>query len=677
MTTRGRAFRLGCIICLPLLAGPVGGGRASDDPPTPLDALLAPPPSGVPDAVAARVDDYLRLLSPGGAAEGGDIDDYLSFLDQTPTWPRRAVMLGRLQHLMATAAPGTEGMAQACATVTLTDASALAACARQPAPAPDLAARARRAWTDGIDQMDDEAAFLAVFAPVLTPADQWRRFVRQELMGHLDAARRQVARVTTVQQALAQARLALRTGEADAPALLARVPPTLSGDPVLVLDRMRWLRRSGQIDPAGALWVQSGAAAEQRMALAAFGPAVGAAFKAAFWGERDALAHDMILAGRDKDAVALATVTADMAPADRDAARFLSGWILLEHDHDPRGAQAQFRPLCDASSLITRSRGLYWTGRALADAGDQDGARAAWGRAAAMPGTFYGQMALSRLAGDAVSPLLFPDRSGDLVRARLDTAAAPAWTEADKVRFESDDLVQAARLLAARDDLTHARDFLLLQDARADSAADHALAAMLALRLGMPDVAVAIARRAGREGIALVPMGWPAPFSPPPVASPGQGLPPGFLMAVIRQESGFDPGIVSPAGAYGLMQLLPAAARDVSRQARLATGPLTGARLTDPDLNMRIGSAYLARLMQKFGGAVPYVLAAYNAGPHRADEWLALLGDPTRGTPTADAMLDWIESIPYAETRSYIQRVEENMAIYQALTSDARPEPTP
>nr|WP_280527486.1 lytic transglycosylase domain-containing protein [Gluconacetobacter azotocaptans] len=199
----------------------------------------------------------------------------------------------------------------------------------------------------------------------------------------------------------------------------------------------------------------------------------------------------------------------------------------------------------------------------------------------------------------------------------------------------------------------------------------------------MPDVAVAIARRAGREGIALLQSGWPSPTFPDPFLPPsGDTLPPGFVMAVIRQESGFDPAIVSPAGAYGLMQLLPGAARDVTRQTRMAGGPVTGATLIDPVLNMRIGTAYLSRLMQKFGGAIPYVLAAYNAGPHRADQWLAQLGDPakgnpTGGTPTSDAMLDWIESIPFAETRGYIQRVEESMAIYQAMASNPRPEATP
>ncbi|ACI49976.1 Lytic transglycosylase catalytic [Gluconacetobacter diazotrophicus PA1 5] len=666
-------FPLPVLACLALLGGSARADSSGlPEPPrsVPSDAVVPPAvPDGTSDAVAARVDTYLRLLSP----LGGDIDEYLSFLDQTPTWPRRAVMLGRLQRLMAVAAPGVPGMAQACATLTLTYAPALAACARQPVPAPDLPARARHAWTEGVDQMEDEAAFLAAFAPVLTPADQWHRFMRQELTGHLDAAQRQVARVDIGRQALARARLSLRMGWSDTPALLALVPPALSDDPVLVLDRIRWLRRSGQADLAAALWAQSGPAAEQRVA----DPAFAAAIKAAFWAERDALAHDMMLAGRDKEALALATASDDMAPTDRNAARFLSGWILLQHDHDPHAALARFRPLCDASSLLTRSRGLYWTGRALSDLGDRDGARTAWGQAAALPGTFYGQMAASRLAGDTASPLLFPERSGDLVRSRLGAIPGPVWTPDDKARFDASDLVQAARLLAARHDLGHARDFLLLQDTRTGGTAGHVLAATLALQLGLPDVAVSIARRAGREGTALLPLGWPVPFSPALSSVPGEGLPPGFLMAVIRQESGFDPGIVSPAGAYGLMQLMPAAARDVSRQARLATGPLTGARLTDPDLNIRIGSAYLVRLMQKFGGAVPYVLAAYNAGPHRADEWLALLGDPARGTPTADAMLDWIESIPFAETRSYIQRVEENMAIYQALAASAQAEAAP
>lgn len=625
------------------------------------DIAAAPRLSPASGAVAARVETYLRLLSP----ESGSIGDYLTFLDQQPAWPRRPAMLARVQDLMAQAPADDTGLAQACVTLSLTAAPALLACARLPAPPPDLVARARQAWVAGIDRAPDEDAFLAAFAAGLTADDQWRRFNRQELDGHTDAARRQAGRLPPARRALALARLALRAARPDSGAdaglsALASVPPALADDPILVLDRLRWLRRTEQFDAAAALWAQSGLAAERRLPIPAF------------WSERDTLAHDMLLAGRDRDALALTGTTGDMSPAARNEADFLAGWILLRRLHDPKSAAGRFRPLCASRALITRSRGLYWTGRALEEAGDDSGARAQWQQAAAMPGTFYGQMALSRLDGDSASPLLFPERSGALVRDRLGSVPMPAWSHDDMSRFEASDLVQAARLLAARGDLPRARDFVLMQDSRRDDAAGHALAAMLAVRLGMPDVAVAITRRAGRDGIALLPLGWPTPF---PASE--QGLPPGFVMAVIRQESSFDPGIVSAAGAYGLMQLLPGAARDVSRWAGLATGTLTGASLTDPTLNMRIGTAYLSRLMRKFDGAIPYVLAAYNAGPHRADQWLASVGDPAHADPTPTAMLDWIESIPFAETRSYIQRVEENLAIYQALASGPRSEAPP
>ncbi|MBM9401704.1 transglycosylase SLT domain-containing protein [Gluconacetobacter azotocaptans] len=635
------------------------GGYAASAP--------TPPPIATESAdVAARLELYLHLLSP----EGGTVAEYVAFLAQTPAWPRRQLMVTRLQALMAAGLP-VPGMDGACASVTLTSAPALVACAGRPVPAPNLPARARRAWIAGIDAPRDEALFLAVFGASLTADDQWARFGRQELAGRLDDAARQAGRLDAGRQALAQARLALRRGRADAPDMLRALPPSLSDDPVLILDQARWFRRAGQFDDAYAVWTHAGLAVEQRARLPAF------------WAEREALAHDMLLAGNDGAALALAVATDDMTPAGRDEAHFLTGWILLQRQHDPQAAEAQFQRLCDARALISRSRGFYWTGRALEAAGNLPAARAAWTEASHMPGTFYGQMALSRLAGDTFNPLLFPERSGEGVRDLLRQQAGPVWTRADMARFEGSDLIQAARLLAARQDMGHARDFILLQDARTDTPAGHALAAMLALRLGMPDVAVAIARRAGREGIALLQSGWPSPTFPDPFLPPsGDTLPPGFVMAVIRQESGFDPAIVSPAGAYGLMQLLPGAARDVTRQTRMAGGPVTGATLIDPVLNMRIGTAYLSRLMQKFGGAIPYVLAAYNAGPHRADQWLAQLGDPakgnpTGGTPTSDAMLDWIESIPFAETRGYIQRVEESMAIYQAMASNPRPEATP
>jgi soluble lytic murein transglycosylase len=191
------------------------------------------------------------------------------------------------------------------------------------------------------------------------------------------------------------------------------------------------------------------------------------------------------------------------------------------------------------------------------------------------------------------------------------------------------------------------------------------LAARIATGYGLPETAVAIARRAGRDGWMLPEAGWPAPVEPP-----GNILDPAIALGIIRQESNFDPQAASPAGARGLMQLMPATAAAVAR--KLNGAPNIAALTSDPAYNMRLGATYLAGLLTQFGGALAYAAAGYNAGPSRVADWLAANGDPASGTLD---MIDWIELIPFNETRNYVQRVIENVVIYRARSGAAVADP--
>jgi soluble lytic murein transglycosylase len=165
-----------------------------------------------------------------------------------------------------------------------------------------------------------------------------------------------------------------------------------------------------------------------------------------------------------------------------------------------------------------------------------------------------------------------------------------------------------------------------------------------------------VARRAGAAGDMLLPIGWPTPYNPP-VSSPE----PAFIHAITRQESNFDTEAVSGANARGLMQLLPSTASIVAR--RLGH-PFQVAQLTaSPQVNMRLGAAFLDEMLARYGGALPLAAAAYNAGPGRVDQWLGTYGDPRGGGVD---MIDWMEQIPFTETRNYVQRVIENVIVYRA-----------
>jgi soluble lytic murein transglycosylase len=200
-------------------------------------------------------------------------------------------------------------------------------------------------------------------------------------------------------------------------------------------------------------------------------------------------------------------------------------------------------------------------------------------------------------------------------------------------------------------------------DELAPGPVDRALAARFALRVGLPDTAVFIARRMGRDGLLLPEAGWPIAVDPPdgPVDT-------SVALGLIRQESSFDVAAISPSGARGLMQLMPFTAQAVAKQIGTATSLVS--LTSDPAHNMRLGSEYLRQMLDRFDNSLPLAVAAYNAGPHRVDSWLAENGDPRVGPVD---MLDWIELIPINETRNYVQRVLENVVIYRARRGESTP----
>ena len=647
----------GCAARPPILppgtiaATPAAAARAD------LDAAASEPA----DAVATRLTMYLRLLEPNG----GTAPEIAGFLDQNPTWPNRPLLLHRLEHAIATE-PDPAVLAPLCRTIVLATAAALERCGELGPPDPTLIAEARTAWIGGNDQPDAEAALQRHWGRWLSREDDWQRFDRLEGAGNLAAAQRVEPLLSPADQPLALARLALRQGAPDADALAARLSGAATADPQLLLDLARWLRRSDRDDDAMALWRTRGLAAE-----AAASPAR----LVAFWNERDALARDRLRDRRDDDALALADDRVQADPAKRLDSAFLVGWIELRRLHDPVAAEGRFAALLQADAVLTRSRGAYWVAQARLARGDAAGADEALRRAASFSTTFYGQLAAVRLqspaSGSASGPATLgnPSPGQNIADIGLNRLRNPGWTGAEAIRFAGLELARAAELLVSWNDPRHARAFLLRLDQSATGDADHALAADFANRLGLPDVAVAIARSAGRRGLVLLQSGWPMPFVPP---SDDATLPPGLALAIMRQESSFDPQVTSPAGARGLMQLTAGTARDTARV--LGRPEPTPTALFDPDTNMALGTGYLAALLTRYGGSVPYAVAAYNAGPRRVDRWLTDNGDPSRNLASHDAdgqdrMVDWIESIPFAETRNYVQRVMENQIVYQAATS--------
>ena len=605
--------------------------------------------TALPDPVARKLVLYYRLMAPGG----GKPAEIAAFMADNPAWPNQAVLSRRLAEALAVE-PDDRAVLEICAHQPVREIPSLLRCATADADAghaPDAADVARQAWLTGITDAPGEAAFMRQWGKGITAADQWRRFDRLAWSDNGAVggpAWRQVARLDAAQRPAAEARLALKRDDVSARALVAALPGGATIDPALMLELARWLRRAGQDEDAQKLWLAMGSAAEH---------AAPPERRAAFWEERNLLARRRLRAQDPAGAYALVDGATELPAAQALDAEFLAGFIALRRRSDTDAAARHFHALAALSpAAITQGRAYYWLGRTADARHDAEGARAAYSSAAAWPTTFYGQLAARALGEDDAA-----------LAARIRAARDPGWTPQRALDFAGSENARAAALLVEWGEPRRARSFILRLDELAVDGTERTLAARLAVGFGLPDLAVAIARRAGTTGVMLAEAGWPLAVDPPKGT-----VEPALALGLIRQESNFNTEALSPVGARGLMQIMPGTAKAVAHRLGDPTVNLP-ALSTDPAYNMRLGTAYLGDLLDQFGGAVPYAVAGYNAGPGRVADWLATNGDPA--TPNGIDMVDWIELIPFAETRNYVQRVLENLVIYRALAGTVLPHP--
>lgn len=638
-----------------------------------------------PDPVAAKLVTFYRLLAPGAAS----LTEITAFQAANPDWPHAALLQRRRDEALA-AEPDDATVLHACDARFPTMAAAQTRCAAAFTKAgrmDDAAAALRRAWRDLPSNAPAEAAFLHAHHAALRGQDMRARFI--QLAGtDPDGAVRQIPRLDTASRALAQTWLAFRRDAPDAARLRAQLPSADANAPLILLEQARSLRRGEDWDAVRRLWLGPSACAtvpeptppvcaqidrnRTEDSLGAAEAALPPDRRTPFWRERNRVARQWLQMGRTADAYALAAAHQQVQGEPMAEAAFLAGWIALRGLHRPDLALPHFQQLAALSdSVITQGRAHDWLARTAAALGNAAVAHQEYERAAGFPTTYYGQLASLSL-----------HETPETLDARILAARAPDPPAARALAFIGSDLVRAAIHLVAWGEPRRARAFLLQLEEQIPDAAGKALVARLAMGFDRPDQAVAVARLAGAQGVALVASGWPAPFDSPaaPAADTLSDLPwgpdPALSLSIARQESNFDREAASPVGARGMMQLMPATAQAVARQINVPYEPT--ALSTDARLNVRLGSAYLHMLLDRFGGTLPFAIAAYNAGPRRVGEWRAMAEPVARPRQTNDNepdMVDWIESIPFDETRNYVQRVIENTVIYHALRRAAAPHP--
>ncbi len=587
-------------------------------------------------AVAADIIEWQRLL-----AGQGTFDEVIEFLQRRPDWPSLDTVRRASEDAVADASPENiraffEEVPPQTPSGVLSYAKSLIAQGNSEQAQKIIL----KAWVSLSMDKDAVDAFLEAHNALLKSRAA-QRLDSMLWKGWIDNARVMFPFASSEQRALAEARIALQQRATDVDALLAKVPPSLKLHPGLARDRFEWRVRKGRWEDAKDLLIASS------KSKAALGNPFG-------WSNRRrGLARDELREGDPKRAYELAA-NHHLEPGSHYAdLEWLAGYIALTKLDDPKLALSHFKNHDAAvASPISKGRAGYWQGRAYLALGDVSAADQAFTSGAAHQTSFYG--------------LLAAEAAGLPFDVGLADVPKESWNNSP---LQSDSLFQAGMLLAVSGERTLAERFLVHL---AEQLGEHdaALLGQAAIDLKEPHLAVMIGKAIARRGVTA-----PVPYYPlHPLADQPLPVPKELALAIARRESEFDPVVVSGVGAQGLMQLMPATAREVAEGLGLADAHSTARLTQDPAYNALLGTQFLADLIKRFDDNIIMVSAAYNAGPSRPNRWMQEYGDP-RGQDI-DAMIDWIEGIPFRETRNYVMRVSESLPIFRArLGQDPLPVP--
>ncbi len=588
----------------------------------------------------AKVIEWMRLA---GDRPRGNFKALAQFLDENPEWPGQ-VALRRNAELMLPRTLRDEQLLswfQARPPATPAGAARYAGAMMRAGQNEAATELLRATWVGGDFGRRDERAFRKRFSESLHRGADLARLDRLLWDGKYGPARRQARRLGKGYPALAEARIQLARRGPGVDAAISRVPADLKEDAGLVYERARWRRRKSRYKGVIELLDPPDPAAPR--------PEL-------WWPLRKWAARQAIIEGDFSAAYRIARAHGLEAGLGFAEGEWLAGWIALRFLNQTKDAYEHFKRLsAGVTSPISLSRSAYWAGEAARALDRRDASRdwrliaQRWYELAARFGTtFYGQLASQRLE----RPI------------EIETSEAGLPSPEARAAFGQRELVRVVRLLGELGE-TKLRDrFLLRLKTLAENAEDYALVAELAHGQGRSDIAVRTAKSATTAGFVLLDYLFPSRELPEI-----QGSEPALVLAVIRQESAFYNKAVSGAGARGLMQILPGIAKRIAR--RLKIGYNRKKLLTDPEYNLRLGRALLSDLTKRYDGSYVLALSAYNAGPARSNRWMKAFGDPRR--PGVDPV-DWIESIPFDETRNYVQRIIEALLVYRwRLGTEERP----
>ena len=414
---------------------------------------------------------------------------------------------------------------------------------------------------------------------------------------------------------------------------IAKVPAKYKNDIGLKYDRLKWRRRRGRLDPSLEILFSV-----PKDPVKLVRPDL-------WWKERSILTRSLIYKKKYAKAYKVSSNHSLTTGPEYAEAEWLSGWIALTFLDDPNMALQHFKNFYNNVGYpISLSRGAYWIGRTYKEMKNEQKSEEWFNEASKYLNTYYGQLAFIEINGGEKFALQ--------EQQKVD--------EKYEKEFKKNPLVKNIQLLKELDKAEYSKHFLKHLASLNIEKGSEILAGELAIDVGRYDFAIQIAKQASYEKRFHNDLNYPVIQTPKIVnqkTMPSMEL----VLAVIRQESEFDADATSYVGARGLMQLMTYTAKLVAKQAKL---PYSKNKLKNPDYNIKLGSYYLAGLLEEYEGSYPFALAAYNAGPKRVKYWKKINGDPQKGQIN---YVDWIELIKFKETRNYVQRVLENVNVYRYM----------
>ncbi|WDI30520.1 transglycosylase SLT domain-containing protein [Hyphococcus flavus] len=588
----------------------------------------------VNDPIAKSLGQWMYLMAQDPKIDFNDAD---AFLDANIDWPMQYRISSFIEDKIPDSAPADEVLAFFDTREPVTGEGKIQLARALFSVGDKFGGEryVRDAWINHNFKLSEEQRILSVYGGYLTPEEHAARVDRLLWARQVTNARRVISKLSGDDRRMAEARVALILSAANATKLYNRLSAQEQLDSGVLLAAVRYYRRRGDESKAISLATQ----APEDPDLLRNGER--------WWFERQLLMRWALRNGRFADAYSLAAEHRMTSGGDYAEAEFYAGWIALRFLNSPARAETHFLALAsEVDSPISVSRSKYWLGRAAAARGETEQANAYYKVASKHYYSYYGQLAAEELGLIDAAKFAPPQQS----------------SAADRALFASRPTVSALKMLT---DLDLDYEFMVFAyhvDDQLERPGEYLELAKLTDGEGAPHLTV----RAGKVGIqrgAFAPeVAYPLVFVPDEAK---RFVSPEIILGLSRQESEFNPRAYSRAGARGIMQLIPSTAQITARKEGLPY--IRSALLDDPVYNMTIGSAHLSHLLERFDGSLIMTLAGYNAGAARVDRWITEYGDPRSSTVDP---LDWVELIPFSETRNYVQRVLENVQVYRGRIND-------